>query len=202
MKTKDITEPKKPAKHPRRYGKQATQYLDESELEALFKVIGTHPRDRAIFEVAFHRGLRASEVGLLKFDHFRVRDRHLTIPRLKGGPTHDFLLTDREMVALRSWIRVRGTAPGPLFPSRNSRPISRKRLHALMQDYGTRAGLPESKRHFHCLRHSAGTILSEKADLQEVQDHLGHRDIRSTMVYAKIRNKRRKDLGERLRSAW
>lgn len=190
------------AKNPRRYGRDAIQYLDELELEALFKAIGTHPRDRAIFEVAFHRGLRASEVGLLKFDHFRARDRHLTIPRLKGGPTHDFLLTDREMVALRGWIRTRGTAPGPLFPSRNSRPISRKRLHELMQVYGAQAGLPESKRHFHCLRHSAGTILSEKADLQEVQDHLGHRDIRSTMVYAKIRNKRRKDLGERLRSAW
>jgi len=71
-----------------------------------------------------------------------------------------------------------------------------------MKYYGRRAGLPESKRHFHCLRHSAGTLLAEKASVEEVQDHLGHRDIRSTMRYVKVRNKRRDDLGEKLRTAW
>jgi integrase len=135
-------------------------------------------------------------------DHFRQPDRHMIVPRLKGGPTNDYLLTDREMKALSAWIRERGSASGPLFPSRNRRPISRKTLHTMMQTYGMKAGLPEAKRHFHCLRHTAGTMLIEKISLEEVQDHLGHRDSRSTGVYAKIRPKRRKALGEQLRSAW
>lgn len=187
--------------HGRSYDAGSLQYLSEDELAALFRSIDS-ARDTALFEIAWHRGLRASEVGLLQLSDLRLSASRLHVHRLKRGNSGEYLLTDREMRALRRWLTVRGSAPGPLFTSRNNRGIGRRRLDQLMKVYGARAGLPESKRHFHCLRHTAGTLLSEKADLADVKDHLGHRDIRSTLVYVKVRNRRRTELGERLKSIW
>lgn len=55
-----------------------------------------------------------------------------------------------------------------------------------------RAGLPLHKRHSHCLRHSIATHLIDAGQsLEYVQDHLGHRSIQSTQVYAKISDAKR-----------
>jgi integrase len=186
----------------RRYCAGDVQYLNEDELAAFFRSIDS-ARDLALMEVSFHRGLRASEVGMLQLSDLRLPVRRLYVRRAKNGNSSEYILTDRECRALRKWLAVRGHAAGPLFPSREGKPISRIRLHQLMQRYGTRAGLPESKRHFHCLRHTAGTLLAEHTDdVAAIQDHLGHRDIRSTMVYLKVRSKKRDEFGKRMAPAW
>jgi len=197
----DLKKTKTAKSRARKYKPGDVQYLDEAELALLFGRISA-PRDLAIFEVAYHRGLRASEVGLQQFSDLRLSARRLFVRRLKGGNSGEYPLTDREVKALRKWAAVRGSHPGPLFPSRHGGRICRSRLDQLMKDYGARAGIPESKRHFHCLRHTAGTMLSEKTDVADVKDHLGHKDIRSTMKYVVVRSKRRNDLGEKLAKEW
>ena len=197
--------PKKLSSHAlkrrRTYTKDDLQYLDERERKALFQAI-EHPRDIAIFELAYHRGLRATEVGLLRIADLRLSARRLYIHRLKDSVSAEFVLTDGEIRALRRWLAVRGKHPGAIFTSRNHLPISRKRLDELMKHYGELAGIPKNKRHFHCLRHTAGTDLAEMLNIQDVQDHLGHKDIRNTMRYVKMRPKRRLEIGERLRNQW
>ena len=86
---------------------------------------------------------------------------------------------------LRAWIRKRGIEEGPLFPSRQRGPISRFRIFALMRRYCAAAGIPAEKAHPHALKHSTAIhLLSDKREsLVDVQRHLGHRDIKSTMVY-------------------
>lgn len=199
----DLKKPKTAKSRARKYSAGDVQYLNEEELAALFRCIDSQ-RDMAIFEVAYHRGLRASEVGLLQLSDLRMSPKRLNVRRLKGKKykTADYLLTDREVKALRKWLAVRGNHEGPLFPSRHGGRICRSRLDQLMKRYGALAGIPESKRHFHCLRHTAGTMLSERIDIEEVQDHLGHDDIRSTMKYAKVRNKRREATGQRMAKEW
>jgi type 1 fimbriae regulatory protein FimB len=199
----------------RRRGKKAAQvlYLTEDELKGLFRAIeiegkreGTRAdpvRDRALFEVALGRGLRASEVGILTMQDLRLKDNRLKVTRLKGGRTGEFLITERETRALKAYVKDRGWLAGPLFPSRNRRAISRRRLDELMKFYGSKAGLPAEKQHFHCMRHTCATrLLDHGAKIEEVQDILGHEDIRNTMIYAKITNARRQETGERLRVAW
>ena len=178
------------------------QFLTAEETAALFAAVvaGRNVRDVALFEVAYHRGLRASEVGLLQLNHLRLAHRRLFVTRLKGGRSGEFPLTDREVRALRAWVKERGSTPGPLFPSRNSRPISRRRLDELMKEYGTAAQLPEAKRHFHCLRHSCATDLVERdVDIVLIQDHLGHADIRNTQIYARVSERKRRQIGELLK---
>ena len=133
----------------------------------------------------------------------RLKENRLYVTRLKGGRTGEYLITEREVRALKSYLRQRGWLPGPLFPSRNRRPISRRRLDELMKFYGERAGLSPEKQHFHCMRHTCATrLLDQGVRVEEVQDILGHEDIRNTMIYAKITNVHRIEVGERIRGSW
>src|SRR5690349_16525774 len=110
------------------------KYLTTREIDALFGVI-RDARDRAIFRLTYHRGLRASEIGKLALTDFRPIEGRLYVHRLKGSRSAEFLLTAVEQSALRAWLRVRGNAPGPMFLSRNHRAISSRRLDELMKRY-------------------------------------------------------------------
>lgn len=192
---------------------RTVSYLNEDEIAAFFRAIESAGkadasrtdavRDRALFEVALGRGLRASEVGLLELKHLRMKDNRLYVTRLKCGRTGEFLITERESRALKPYLKDRGWLQGPLFCSRNKRAISRRRLDELQKLYGAKAGLPQEKRHFHCWRHTCATRLLERGiPVEEVQDILGHEDIRSTMIYARITNAKRMQVGERVRKDW
>ncbi len=139
---------------------------------------------------------------MLELKHLRLKESRVYVTRLKGGRTGEYLITDREVRALKPYLRERGWLQGPLFPSRNKRPISRRRLDELMKFYG-RAGLPLEKRHFHCMRHTCATrLLDQGVRVEEVQDILGHEDIRNTMIYARITNAHRMEVGARIRESW
>jgi len=176
------------------------KYLSEEELDRLFSAV-KNPRDLAILRIAYHRGLRASEIGLLQLSDYRSAAKRLSVHRLKGSHSGEYVLTDNERRALEAWIKVRGDEPGPLFPSNRGNGINRRTFASMMRKYGALANLPMRLRHPHVLKHSCGThLLSDMhMDVTDVQDHLGHADIRNTMVYAKITNRRRDENAERLR---
>jgi integrase/recombinase XerD len=176
------------------------KYLTTEEIEAFFSEI-TDVRDRAIFRVAYHRrGLRASEVGLLRLTDYRAQPGRLHVRRLKGSNSGEFLLTDIENTAIAACIEERGNIPGPLLPSRNRVPISRNRLDQLMKDYCQMAGIPAEKAHCHALKHSCGTHLSEMGkDVAIIRDWLGHRNVQNTMIYLEVTNKARDAAAQSLR---
>ena len=162
------------------------------EIRALLAATAKSPRDYAIFRVGYHHGLRASEVGMIQMSDYhpapRMEHDRLMIHRLKGSVSAEVRIIPAAAEAIRRWVRKRGSQPGPLFLSQRRRPISRQRLDELVKFYGKKAGIPEDKRHFHSLRHTCGTsLLSEQQlDVAQVQNHLGHKSIQSTMIYAQI----------------
>ena len=171
-----------------------SMYLFQEEIVAFFKVI-ERKRDRAIFRVLYHHGLRASEPGILDLSDFRDRDQVLYIRRKKGSISREHALVDSAAKAIRSYIREeRGTEPGPLFPSRQGRNgIGRDQLDVLMKRYCSQAGIRPEKAHLHALKHSCGTHLSDRgATAQEIQDWLGHRDSKSTDIYTHFSPTRRR----------
>lgn len=168
-------------------------YLEEKEILAFFRVISSK-RDRAIFRLIYHHGLRAHEPGKLQLADFRERDHVLYIYRGKGSISRQHQLVDSAFKALKAYLHDdRGSAPGPLFPSRQNGPITRGRLDQLMKEYCAAAGIRREKAHLHALKHSCGTHLSERgASPQEIQDWLGHRDSRSTDIYTHFSPGRRR----------
>lgn len=164
-------------------------YLTKEEVERLLAAVSQESiRDTAIWNVAYWHGLRASEVGMLQFSDWRQETGRLFIRRVKGSNSGEYMTEDGVIRALRAWAKVRGTDPGPMFPSqRGGQPISRQRLHNLMREYCDTAGILAPRNHFHVLRHSIAVHMADKGiDVAKIQDWLGHKSITSTMVYVKI----------------
>lgn len=182
---------------------ETIKYLTDNELQALFRVIKAK-RDICIFRFAYHRGLRASEVGMITMEDLDRRDDAghpaIFIHRLKHGKSGVFSLLPVELASLRAWLKERGNAPGALFPSRKRSPISQQMLDVLMKKYCALAKIPKDKAHFHALRHSCATSLLDRDEkLEYIGAHLGHRNLKNTMIYADVTDRKKREVAHRLR---
>jgi len=178
------------------------RYLTQHEVAAFFHGI-TRLRDRALFAVVYHYGFRVSEVALLQRGDVDLVRQRLIVKRVKGG-----IWTERPLFAttvglLRSHLGLTsGGAGDPLFGGQCG-PLGKRQIQSLFTQYRDAAGLA---RHYTChsLRHSIAThLLDAGLPLEFVQDHLGHRSIRSTSIYARITDRHRAAVYARLaRSPW
>jgi type 1 fimbriae regulatory protein FimB len=158
-------------------------FFTQDEVSRLFAVI-TGVRDRALFPLAYHHGLRASEVSLLQRQDIRDRQGRIYIPRVKGSVSKTYPLQPEDLRRLRTYLRTRKDDSPALFISNRSMPLERRSYWDLMQTYGERAGIAKAKRRFHALRHAIAVhLLDAGADVAFVQDRLGHANIQNTMVY-------------------
>jgi site-specific recombinase XerD len=149
-------------------------------------------RDHALFTVMYWRGLRAGEVAKIQLSDWRQDTGQLFVNRLKGSNSGQYFVSPDEIKALGTWVRIRGSQPGPLFPSRHGAGIGRRMLDSLIKRYVPK-DWPEDIKHCHTLRHSIAVHLLEKgAELLAVQNWLGHRSILSTMKYVDFTSPMRK----------
>lgn len=175
---------------------RSTSYLTKQELHDLLKVVTT-PRDKALIYIAYRHGLRASEVGMLRYADWNTAEHRLTITRLKGSlnGVHDMDTT--EVKLLRSYLRTRKgkIAPNaPLFASRGGGAIHRRTLQDIIRKYAAKAGIPREKAFFHALKHSIAThLLDGGADVMTVRSWLGHKRIENTLIYAQLSDQKRDD---------
>lgn len=183
---------KKPSKKAsKRTGRKQLSYLTVPEKDRFFRAIESI-RDRAIFRLLYHHGLRASEIGKLEMSDFRqgsgLHLDRLHIHRLKGSISGETTMVPIAAQAMRAWVRKRGHSEGPLFPSRQRGRITRARIWQLMQIYCERAGIPPEKRHPHVFKHTCCTHLvsDQKYSIMELQKHVGHASIKNTMIYAEL----------------
>lgn len=183
---------KKPKKKARkRRSPKQPDCLTVDEKTRLFKVI-KDPRDRAIFALMYFHGLRASEPGRLMYVDYQQGSSlnldRIRLTRLKGSICGECPVVPAAAQAIRAWIRKRGHTEGPLFPSRQKSPISRIRIFGLMRRYCAEAGIPLAKAHPHTLKHSTVThLLADKREsIIDVQRHVGHAAVSSTMRYVNL----------------
>jgi site-specific recombinase XerD len=78
-----------------------------------------------------------------------------------------------------------------LFLSQKGGALDRSAFFRVFQSIAERAGLPKSKQHPHCLKHSLGFFLVEQGvPLPSIQQMLGHKSLASTGVYLKVTDSR------------
>jgi site-specific recombinase XerD len=175
---------------------QTAKHLNPKELKAFFAAI-TDPRDRAMFTVAYWRGLRASEIGKLTFGAFDAKTGRLKYQRLKGSRGGNDLLSPIELKVLKAWLKVRGNKPGPLFPSNRGTGIGRQQVWVLAKHYAAAAGI--TRFYPHMLKHGIATYLVEKnVEVLKIQRWLGHKSINSTLVYAHLGQAEQDELAARI----
>mgnify|MGYP005841938721 CR=1 FL=1 len=150
-------------------------------------------RDRALLEVLYATGCRASEVS-----NMALRDVHLEerFCRCLGKGSHQRLtpLGSMAVDAVRAYLEherpqlAAAASPSPewLFLSRRGKRLRRETIWELVKRYARRAGAPASISP-HTLRHSFAThLLAGGADLRQVQEMLGHASIATTQIYTHI----------------
>src|ERR1022692_2925644 len=186
----------------KRRGKKQPGYLQAEEVDRFFRVIDS-PRDRALFRLMYHAGLRASELGILQLRDYNPRTERIFVHRLKGSNSGEHHLCREESRVLHAWLKVRGPWLGPLFPSNRRTGIKRSMIDVLVKQYGAMAGIEPKFCHAHIFKHSCATHLFDKGfHVEQVQDWLGPVNIQSTMVYAHTTNERRSQMANELRDTW
>jgi integrase len=95
------------------------KYLTQDELQRFFKVI-TSPRDRALFALIYHYGLRVEEAASLSVEDLDLKNHRIRIRRLKNGIGGEKPLWRHTAKLLRTYLRVRsrslGTSEYPEHP--------------------------------------------------------------------------------------
>lgn len=169
--------------------------LSRQEVAALLaQPRGTEPlalRDRALLEVMYACGLRASEVIALELGDVDLEEGLLRA-RGKGSKERLIPVGRQAVTALRAWCsRGRPVFAGPstqsaLLLGRRGRPLTRQGLYKIVQGHARRAGL-EDRMSPHTLRHTFAThLLAGGCDLRSLQEMLGHSDLSTTQVYTHL----------------
>ena len=161
-------------------------------------------RDRAVLELMYASGLRASEVGAIGLSDYdavagsiRVRgkgskDRVVPV----GRPAQHWLA--RYLKECRPSLEAPEGSPrladrGRIFLTTRGTPLDRLGVWRMVKRWAGVAGIAHA--HPHTLRHSFAThLLGGGADLRVVQDLLGHADIATTQIYTHVDKSRLKSV--------
>jgi integrase/recombinase XerD len=152
-------------------------------------------RDRAMMEVLYATGLRASELVGLKLDGVNLEGGFVRCLG-KGSKERVVPLGDSACAALRSYLQsARGVFPSEiLFLTSRGAPLDRIGFWRILKGYAAKAGIRKSISP-HVLRHSFATHLLERgADLRAVQMMLGHAEISTTQIYTHVIQERLKQI--------
>jgi integrase/recombinase XerD len=187
---------------PRR-AKKLPNVLNQAEVSKLLaSPSGDSPqarRDRAILEVMYACGLRASEVVGLEMTDIDLHHGMLKA-RGKGSKERIVPLGRQAIHAIEGYLRtgrpklVRGRPEKALFVNFRGGPLTRQGLYKIVQGHARSAGL-EDRMSPHTLRHSFAThLLAGGCDLRSVQEMLGHADVATTQMYTHLSGQQLKDV--------
>ena len=184
-----------------RLWKTLPDFLTIAEVNALLAAFSEKDplsiRNKAIMELLYASGLRASEIIALRLDGVNFREGFLRVIG-KRNKERIVPITD----ALTLWLEKfkaaeieAGHAPSAtsfVFLSEGGKPYDirtlRNDIHDLLREIGW-----EGKASPHVLRHSFATHLLENgAEIMSVKEMLGHSNISTTQIYTHVNAERLK----------
>lgn len=148
-------------------------------------------RDRAILELLYATGIKVSELVALRVSDLNLRlgflhcegdggERVIPFGNCARAALLQYLDRGRDVLLKDSRSQI-------LFVNYNGGAMSRQGVWKLIRRYGEQAGI-QREVNPHSLRQAFAVHLIENgADLQSVQEMLGHADIAATQIYAAAR---------------
>jgi integrase/recombinase XerD len=170
-------------------GQYLPRFLTQAEIEKLFAApdVSTEMglRDRAMLELMYACGLRATEVASLKLGDIDLEAGILTTTG-KGSKTRRVPVGSSAIEWVKSYLALRRKKENieisDIFLTPAGTPITRKTVYAAIKAHAAAAGLEDVSPH--TLRHSFAThLVQNRADIRSVQQMLGHADISTTQIY-------------------
>jgi integrase/recombinase XerD len=184
-------------------GKRLPKVLTRDEVRHLLaQPRGTTPaalRDRALLELMYACGLRASEAVDMRLEEIDLEGGVLRANG-KGSKERLVPIGSKAAEALRIYLaRGRPLLVGArderrVFVNQRGRGLTRQGLYKIVQRHARTAGLGD-KMSPHTLRHTFAThLLAGGCDLRSLQEMLGHADIATTQIYTHLSAERLRDV--------
>ena len=183
-----INMPKIPSKLP--------EVLSEEEVDKLLDInlVDKYSyRNKAMLELLYATGMRASELTNLKLNNI---DLDSCVVRIMGKGSKERIvpINDTTIKYLNIYINnyrkeiLNKKDSEYLFISNALKPITRQGLFKIIKKECIRAGIKKNV-YPHILRHSFAThLLNHGANIRIIQELLGHEDITTTEIYTHLSN--------------
>jgi len=149
-------------------------------------------RDRTLYEVLYSTGLRIGEAIRLRAADVNFGQRTLFVQAGKGGKDRVVPLgaaAGRYLAEYLQRVRprlARCAANDAVFFDRLGKPFGKSGLLKKLAVYAARAGI-KKRVTVHTFRHTLATeMLLHGADLRQIQELLGHANLRTTQIYTHV----------------
>ena len=156
--------------------------LTQAEYERLVAAAKDQGNEKLAFliQTICSTGIRVSELKFITTEAVEAGEAHI---RLKGK-NRTILLPGKLCKLLRKYIKKQHIQSGPVFISRNGKPLDRSNIWRMMKNLCGSAGVDSKKVFPHNLRHMfARKFYSIDHDIAKLADILGHSSINTTRIY-------------------
>lgn len=155
-------------------------------------------RDKAMLELLYATGIRVSELISLTVDDINMTSGYIRVN--EGSRERIIPFGSVAKQALKNYLKnarngmIASDDEKILFTNCSGQPMSRQGFWKVLKQYAKRAGIEEDITP-HTLRHSfAAHLVENGADLHSVQEMLGHSDVSTTQIYARLTSNRIKEV--------
>ncbi|MCR4710542.1 MAG: tyrosine recombinase [Clostridiales bacterium] len=188
-----------------RIEKKEIEYLSIDDVDKLMTLPDETikgKRDRAMLELMYATGIRASELIDMKLDDCNMR---MGFVKCSGEHSKARIIPIGRpaRMALETYIydvrpaMLRGGDNDSLFLNYVGEPMTRQGLWKILKEYGEEAGF-KIKLTPQVIRNSfAVHMLQNGADIKSIQELMGHEDIAATQAYLAVTKNRIKDVYDR-----
>ncbi|MGA5690640.1 tyrosine-type recombinase/integrase [Cytobacillus pseudoceanisediminis] len=163
------------------------KYLTEQDYARVKKSAeDLSPRDRSLILFLFSSGCRSSEASQLNIKDVNIEKRTAEV-KGKGKKIRYVHFSEECALVLKDYLKTRtGDMEKPLFMNKFGKRLTKSGIYGITTKLGKLARLNQSL-HPHCCRHTFATnMLARGADLEFIADEMGHANLNTTRVYARI----------------
>lgn len=162
------------------------KYLDKEDIaKTRHQSERTSLRNQAMVEFMLSSGCRVGELSQLNRGDVNLESRTARVVG-KGKKIRDVHFTDKCAVLLERYLDTHLHDLPALFVSSTGKRLGTRRIQYIVEGIGEGAGL-STKLHPHRLRHTFATeLLAKGAELSFIGDELGHSNISTTQIYARL----------------
>jgi site-specific recombinase XerD len=168
--------------------------IEPEDIKQLLAVL-KEPRDRALILTLLRTGMRIGELLNTKVQDVNLKEQCIEIfEAQKNRVGRVVYLSKDALVALKKWLKLKGSQSNYLFYGYGDRPLSYEAARVVFKKYLDKAKLSHKPYSLHCLRHTfASEMLNGGMSLQSLQELLGHSDIEMTRRYARLTDNTRRE---------
>jgi len=144
-------------------------------------------RDRAVLEILYSTGIRASELVGMNREDVNWHD-HLIRIRGKGRKERIVPVGSKALTAIEAYSKQKRKSAGiaAVFAGPSGKRLTVRTVQRILENYRKKLGLSQ-KASPHTLRHSFAThMLESGADLRAIQELLGHASLSTTQRYTHL----------------